>query len=529
MRRMRGLTLATIRNLVLIVILAKPECAYAATQPNDYIDIRHRDRLNSVLHQKCLAEQKSTSAIDINGVAPDFTHAVAALNPYNARGWARIVGRMVSIKSELNANDSSRGDDTKSDEHDANRAGAPRLLDQCQGAGIGRHRVKSLFPSVLKVLSSRPGYIRPSIPDTVVQLVDSGGGHTTIMGMIERADINYIRGWACPHLNGSPTRVWLFADNLLGCALNTLCLLPTSSKTDDLKFQTNPAIAQYLRETVVAQKCPDSTSHIGFQLRTPLILDDGKTHSIYAFISNTPDSIDAIDGSPAVFNSNEIYREEEIQDITWNTAIFYTAAALSANKTLHNFFINPSVNDDYDNFNTDHTTAIWWGVPENPVKNHLNIPLEPITGLSVPDSYRGHQIGVNGGAKGVNALQAYGTSIGVSLAPRALSPEGYIQTITIGSNWTPMAAVRPFSPDAKDYIRVDGFFKHPFSQVASVFPHSIGSEGIILYYYTLQFKDFNHCHLGTGGLPACNTIWFIVRLYQEKFADSSEPWDQLKD
>ena len=47
--------------------------------------------------------------------------------------------------------------------------------------------------------------------------------------------------------------------------------------------------------------------------------------------------------------------------------------------------------------------------------------------------------------------------------------------------------------------------------------HLIAQEGTVFFYYTLQFRDTTQNR----------DLWFVVRIYQDKFARPSDPWVTL--
>jgi hypothetical protein len=161
-------------------------------------------------------------------------------------------------------------------------------------------------------------------------------------------------------------------------------------------------------------------------------------------------------GQPLTFNSNVLYRQEVVHDLRWNTQVFYTAEALSANPGLKNGFLHPGLNARYAEFNTGRTQFAMFGQVTDPVPAVLASSLEHLTGLAVPPSaVESCQIGVDGGPdKGINALQAHGTALGVSLAPRALTDRPVLHGVYGLYNWANPVAPFARSPAGRLRVRV---------------------------------------------------------------------------
>jgi hypothetical protein len=214
-----------------------------------------------------------------------------------------------------------------------------------------------------------------------------------------------------------------------------------------------------------------------------------------------------------------LYRQEAVRDLRWNTQVFYTAEALKADPSLHDGFVHPDLNARYAVFNTGHTQFAMFGQVANPVPAVLSASLESLTGLAVPPADVGScQLGVDGGAaKGINALQAHGTALGVCLAPRALTDRPFLHGVYGLYNWASPSA--PFADHPGARLRVEGYFRHPYTSVKSVAEGLIAQEGAVFFYYTLQFRDTTQNR----------DLWFVVRLYQNQFARPSDPWTTLMD
>jgi hypothetical protein len=214
-----------------------------------------------------------------------------------------------------------------------------------------------------------------------------------------------------------------------------------------------------------------------------------------------------------------IYRQEPVEDLRRSTQVHYTKEALAANPSLYNGFLAQELNDRYDVFNHNRTQFVMFGQKVNPVPEVLSRSLEDLTGLAVlPAAVDACQLGVDGGPeKGVNALQAKGTALGASLAPRALTDQPFIHGVFAAYNWAEPVVAFPEGP--ADRIRVEGYFRHPHTSVKQVGEGLVAQEGTVYFYYTLQFRD----------MTQDRDLWFCVRLYQDKFARPSDPWPGLKD
>lgn len=215
-------------------------------------------------------------------------------------------------------------------------------------------------------------------------------------------------------------------------------------------------------------------------------------------------------------SSTVLYRQEAVKGLHDRVQVHYTTEALARDAGLRNGFIDPELNQQYDKYNLGRTHFAMFGQPANPAPATLSVPLEHLTGLLSGEG--GSQLGIDGGPeKGINALQAYGAALGVSLAPRAITPDPFIHGVFAVYNWA--EPVRAFPNRPEDRIRVEGYFRHPFTAVKPVGEGLIAQEGTVFFYYTLQFRDTTRDR----------DLWFVVRLYQDKFARASDPWTTLMD
>jgi hypothetical protein len=311
----------------------------------------------------------------------------------------------------------------------------------------------------------------------------------------------------------SPAKVYIFATNVTSCSSSAklgatvLCYL-TPDTGGNIRFSANPTNADLPRETVVADYCKGASN--GFQMLTPASLLDGMDHRIYGFTVDHPDSHFMLPGSPLAFNSNKLYQEEPIADLTWSTIVNYAPNVNGGSIA----FLNSTASADYGNMVADRTIIVYWGMPRSPLSASSTVrsyttDISRLTGLSVP-VLSGNQLGFVDGSGRVNALQASGRKIGISTAWNAIATRGFNSAVVVQYTWLPSKAARPFA--GGNSLRVNGHVKRPYELVPRIpnNPPFISVNGLIGYYYTLILSNPDCTH--------CPTIWYTANLYADQLA-----------
>ncbi len=156
--------------------------------------------------------------------------------------------------------------------------------------------------------------------------------------------------------------------------------------------------------------------------------------------------------------------------------------------------------------------------------------LAAMTGLAVPSPSL-YQRGIKSAGDcnaSIHAVQAYDRSIGLSLAPKAVWGDvpalvGIFPLYNMTGDEVPSRAAQVFETSSANRVRLEGFFKHPYTNITPIGTHLITEEGLTFFYYTLQFRDVVHA------TERNRHIWFTVRLFQDKYVQPTEDLDQLTD